>query len=388
MAGPDLMSGAGEAEEEGTHFEISALEAESYVDSLEPLQLEQYCSPKWLRQPEALEKLNLQSHFNIIHRGDEFVFESLCDLDKIPIVIHELIAAEVWKTKLWPLIKDDISEHASIRAYNALYHEATVAALLEAVMFHSTACEAGDDALMELVDYCARKLMWLLNRPKPDESAKTAKQMLAVAEDSQKHLEEQLGEVNFSCAMVSLTMLRYMTEHLDQLHVSVVQRLVSHHDFVGLLVPLLEKAPWNKKTVVKVEVPQEDGTKKKKKKINYQKFEDNKWTTVEPGSRTIGKPEAQVWLALYNLIMSAGKASTGFGYHIDEHKKGVIERLKKYLNEVLCDQLPPLTQLRRVVEEIGMSACVPDPGSSFVIEQVSEMFVAMIEGRNWKSLAR
>ena len=61
------MSGAGEAEEEGTHFEISALEAESYVDSLEPLQLEQYCSPKWLRQHEALEKLNLQAHFNIIH---------------------------------------------------------------------------------------------------------------------------------------------------------------------------------------------------------------------------------------------------------------------------------------------------------------------------------
>ena len=101
-----------------------------YIEALEPLRLEVYSSPKWFRQHEYLEKLNLQSHFNIIHRGDEFVYEALCDLDKIPIVIHELIAAELWKHKVWPLIKDDITDHSSVRAYNALYHECTIAALL------------------------------------------------------------------------------------------------------------------------------------------------------------------------------------------------------------------------------------------------------------------
>jgi hypothetical protein len=91
--------------------QISSMEAEAYVEALEPLPLETYASPKWYRQHEYLEKLNLQAHHNIIHRGDEFVYEALCDLDKIPIVIHELIAAEVWKTKVcvqrggraWPL---------------------------------------------------------------------------------------------------------------------------------------------------------------------------------------------------------------------------------------------------------------------------------------------
>jgi hypothetical protein len=365
--------------------QISSMEAEAYVEALEPLPLETYASPKWYRQHEYLEKLNLQAHHNIIHRGDEFVYEALCDLDKIPIVIHELIAAEVWKTKLWPLIKDSISDHSSIRAYNALYHEATVSALLEAVMFHSAACEAGEDTLMELVDYCARKMGWLLHRPKPRETAMTAKEMLEVTENTQKQLEEQLDEVNFSCAMIALTMLRYMTDNMEKLHVSVVQRMVTHHDFVALLVPLLDMKPWYKKTTIKVELPLEEGqTKPKiKKRIKHEKFGDNKWTPVEPNDRTLGKPEAQVWLALNALIMSAGRAEQGFGYHIDESKKGVIERLKKYFNDVLCDQLPPLTPLRRVVEEISMMQCRPDPGSSFIIEQVSEMREAMIEGRNW-----
>jgi len=375
-------------EEEAAPQQISALEAESYVESLQPLQLEFYCSPAWHRQHEALEKLNLQAHFNIIHRGDEFVFEALCDLDKIPIIIHELIAAEVWKGKVWPLIKDKISDHSSIRAYNALYHEATIAALLEAVMYHCAACEAGEDTLMELVDYCARKIIWLNQRKKPSETALTAKEMMKVSENTQLHLEEQLEEVQFSCAMVALTIIRYLAEHMESLHVSVVQRLVNHHDFVGLLIPLLDKKPWYKKTIIKVEVPQDDGTTKKKKKIKHQKFSDNQWGPVEAGDRKICKPEAQVWLALYSLIMSAGRAEHGFGYHIDEHKKGVIEGLKKYLNDVLCEQIPPLTQLRRVVEEVSMTQCAPDPGSSFVIEQVSEMYMAMLEGRDWNALAR
>jgi len=218
--------------------------------------------------------------------------------------------------------------------------------------------------------------------------------MLAITEDTHKQLEEQLDEINFSCAIIALTMLRYMTDHMEKLHVSVVQRLVNHHDFVSLLVPLLDTAPWYKKTIIKVEIPPEEGEsrgakkKKVKKKVKHEKFSDNKWSICEANDRVICKPEAQVWLALYNLIMSAGRAEHGFGYHIDNHKKETISRLKKFLNDVLCDQLPPMTQLRRVVEEVSMMQCAPDPGSSFVIEQVSEMRDAMLQGRDWEALAR
>lgn len=390
LAGGDATV-AGEEEEQQQFHQITATEAEMYIEALEPLRLETYSSPKWFRQHEYLEKLNLQSHFNIIHRGDEFVYEALCDLDKIPIVIHELIAAELWKQKVWPLIKDDITDHSSVRAYNALYHECTIAALLEAVLFHKSACEAGDDTLMELVDYCARKLTWLVQQPKREGKVKTTKEMIAEAEDTSKNLENQLAEVNFQCAIIAITMLRYMTDHMESLHVSVIQRLVKHWDFVAMLGPLLDSQPWNKQSTVVIEVDVGEGStkkKKKKRKTKYERFEDNRWRPCDPGDRKLCKPEAQVWLALFNIIMSAGRAQSGLGYSIDRHRKPQVERLKKYFNEVLTDQLPPLLELRRVVEEVGMMEGGEAEGSSFVIEQVSEMREAMMAERDWPALAK
>ena len=302
---------------------LSALEAEAYVEALAPLRLDEYGSPKWHQQHEYLEKLNLQSHYNIIHRGDEFVKEALVDLDKMPTVIHELIAAEIWKHKVWPMIEADISEHSRIRAYNCLYHEATIAALIEATFFHSDACEAAGERAMEMVDYCARKVHWLVTRPPPSTKARSTKEIIAEAEDEVESLKVQADEINFNCAMVALTMLRYLTDHMHALHVSVAQRLVKHHDFVASLAALLDIAPWKKteKTVIETADEENEGKTKKHKTTRHKVFEDNKWNMVEPGSRVICKPEAQVWLALYNLIMSAGQAATGMGYPMDNSRK-------------------------------------------------------------------
>jgi hypothetical protein len=375
-------------EEEVQHSEITATEAEAYVDALVPLGLDEYASPKWHMQHEYMEKLNLQSHFNILHRGDEFVKEALVDMDKVPIVIHELVAAEVWKFKVWPMIEGHISEHARIRAYNCLYHEATLVALLEALFFHQDACEAAGERLMELVDYCDRKINWLISRPPPSTKARTTADIIREAEDEAESLKIQLDEINFNCAMVALTILRYMTDHLQSLHVSVAQRLVRHHDFVASLAVVLELAPWNKREAIVLEVQQDDGSMKKKKQTRHKQFNDNKWGNVEPGSRELCKTEAQIWLSLYNLIMSAGQAATGMGYPMDNSRKQGVLKLKKYFNDVLCDQLPPLTDLRRVVEEIGMMDLGTDEGSSFIIEQVSEMREAMLADQDWDVLSR
>ena len=51
-----------------------------------------------------------------------------------------------------------------------LYHEATVCNLLEILLYHRTACENSQDSLVELIDYCYRKFMfltqWAENREK------------------------------------------------------------------------------------------------------------------------------------------------------------------------------------------------------------------------------
>ena len=44
-----------------------------------------------------------------------------------------------------------------------MYHEATVCNLLEIILYHRTACENSQDSLVELIDYCYRKLINLTN---------------------------------------------------------------------------------------------------------------------------------------------------------------------------------------------------------------------------------
>ena len=45
-----------------------------------------------------------------------------------------------------------------------LYHEATLANLLETVLFHQEACESAGETILDLADYCYRKLAMLAAR--------------------------------------------------------------------------------------------------------------------------------------------------------------------------------------------------------------------------------
>lgn len=55
------------------------------------------------------------------------------------------------------------SGKCSMRVYFVLYHEATLSNLLEVVMFHGHVCEQAGDLLIELADYCARKMTMLIS---------------------------------------------------------------------------------------------------------------------------------------------------------------------------------------------------------------------------------
>ena len=45
-----------------------------------------------------------------------------------------------------------------------LYHEATVANLLETVLYYRESCEAAEESVLDMVDYCYRKLTQLVAR--------------------------------------------------------------------------------------------------------------------------------------------------------------------------------------------------------------------------------
>lgn len=66
---------------------------------------------------------------------------------------------------MYPLLRSHLlTESDSVTHHLLLYHEAALANLLEVCLFHQQACEAlGEDALLELNDWCHRKLIYLNN---------------------------------------------------------------------------------------------------------------------------------------------------------------------------------------------------------------------------------
>lgn len=91
--------------------------------------------------------------------SDEYVMDSFVTFDMMKTLIYDLLLTEAWKEKVYPLIKQQVAKTSSIRAYMAIYHEATLTNILECFLYHRTATEACEEALVELIDYCYRKFV-------------------------------------------------------------------------------------------------------------------------------------------------------------------------------------------------------------------------------------
>lgn len=47
----------------------------------------------------------------------------------------------------------------SLKSYICIYHEAAITNLLEVMLYHRTAISSNEDAVVELIDYCYRKMV-------------------------------------------------------------------------------------------------------------------------------------------------------------------------------------------------------------------------------------
>ena len=82
-------------------------------------------------------------------------------------------------------------------------------------------------------------------------------------------------------------------------------------------------------------------------------FADGRWSEQAREDRLqLTKCDGQVWLAVNNLTVDPKCRAK---YRYDDHRKGVMERLKRHFNDVLFDQLPVLKDLQRVLDEISLS---------------------------------
>ena len=388
-------SAAGSAAMFGAPPVVDPAEAERYVEALRKFNIEEVGSGAWFEQHRRLEKLNLQAHQSAMANSDEFVLEAILTFAKLEVLIHDLMVIEAWKEFVYPRLLDRVAGRNSMRVYFILYHEATLVNLMEVLLYHKHVCEAGGEKMLELVDYVARKVTRLqsgydfrAHTPSTSSSssasssaagdggatsAATKEYFAALSSRTPKdELATYLTEIEFKVCISACSMARFLCEHADAMPLSVVSRITDTHDMLVLLVPLIENPPWTRRN---------DNGK-------WQKLVDHKWTDVLPiDLLRITKLEGQPWLALYHLL---AKEVFRERYHLNSFRKAQMLRVRKYLNDVLLDQLPILADIMRYMDELAVTE-VPEPFAAgqnvFMFQQVSVARESIVKGKDWDAIA-
>jgi hypothetical protein len=85
----------------------------------------------------------------------------------------------------------------------------------------------------------------------------------------------------------------------------------------------------------------------------WQKVIDYKWSEVAPiDLLKVTKLEGQLWIALYYLV---SRKEFRERYQLNSFRTAQLLRVRKYLNEILLDQLPMLADIQRYMDELTIS---------------------------------
>ncbi|XP_060241301.1 zinc finger MYND domain-containing protein 10 isoform X3 [Meriones unguiculatus] len=275
----------------------------------------------------------------------------------------------MWKQKVFPVLcrLEDFKPQNTFPIYMVVHHEASIINLLETVFFHKEVCESADDKVLDLVDYCHRKLILLVARTSyPDPSEEDWSQNSTPMQELQKQAET----MEFEISLKALSVLRYITDCVDSLSLSTLNRMLSTHNLPCLLVELLEHSPWSRR----------EGGK-------LQQFESGRWQTVPPSEQQkLNKLDGQVWIALYNLLLSPEAQDR---YCLTSFAKGQLLKLQSFLTDTLLDQLPNLADLKGFLARLALVETQP-PKKDLVLEQIPEIW-DRLERENkgkWQAIAK
>lgn len=94
----------------------------------------------------------------------------------------------------------------------------------------------------------------------------------------------------------------------------------------------------------------------------------------------------QVWLSVNNLVVDPVFREK---YEFNEFRREQIQTLRRYMNELLFDQLPVLKDLQRTIDELTLGGgAAPQHQSRLLLEAVPEMREAMMSGKDWEAVAK
>jgi len=182
---------------------------------------------------------------------------------------------------------------------------------------------------------------------------------------------EQQKSIHFDISIKAISIVRYITDHLSGLPLSVTTRLLNTHDLPCVLVELLQNTPWTKTG----------------EKGELLKYDNGRWGEVAPSNRLkLTKTEGQVWLSLYHLLLHPDCQQK---YEFNSHNKSVILKLRRYLSEPLLEQLPPLADLQRYLEQLSLMD-PPVGRRDLILEQVPAIYENLMKEclGKWTSIAK
>ncbi|KAM4652384.1 zinc finger MYND domain-containing protein 10 [Discoglossus pictus] len=349
-------------------------EAEGMVHSLQRYPLRDTGSGGWFKQHEYIEKLNMQAIVNASAGQEEIVRELLVSHGKIPTLIHELISVEIWKLKVFPVLcqLQDFQPKSTFPLYMVVHHEATIINLLETIFYHKDVCESAEEMVLDLIDYCHRKLTLLVSQSSAGMTPSQDRMLPQTASNasSMEELKQQSEALEFDIALKCLSVLRYITDHTGSLPISVTTRLLNTHNVPCVLVELLQNCPWSRRN-----------------KGQLQKYESGRWFPVPAEDQMkMTKLDGQVWISLYNLLL---RPECQQKYNINNFAKGQLLKIRSFLTEVLVDQLPNLVDLQRFLSHLSVSEPAP-PKKELILEQVPEVWDSIIRENSgkWKAVAK
>ncbi|XP_031702332.1 zinc finger MYND domain-containing protein 10 [Anarrhichthys ocellatus] len=354
---------------------ILPVEAEGFVQSLETFSLKEVGSERWFRQHAHIEKLNMQAILNASAVHDEFVMELLVSYGKIPVLVHEMILVQVWKHKVFPILcqLEDFNPKDTFHLYMVIHHEATIINLLETIMYHKDSCEAAGDSVLDLVDYCHRKLTLLVS--KATREAATAHDQrnpkgkaVASSADLMNELQMQSAAGEFEISQKAVSVLRFITDHTES--ISVINRMLCTHNMPCVLVQLIDCCPWSRC---------KDG--------EVEKYINGRWQKIPVEDHLkMTKLDGQVWISLYNLLL---KEDCQRKYDFNNFNKNQLLKLRGFMTEVLIDQLPNLAELQRYLAHLTVTDPAP-PKKELILEQIPEIWNHIVRENSgkWKAIAK
>lgn len=237
--------------------------------------------------------------------------------------------------------------------------------------------------MIDLVDYCSRKLTRLnggydFRCLEPAANASVNAENLKAYSKSleertpKEELAQHLTEIEFRVCIAACSVSRFICEHSDVMPLSVASRITDTHDFLILTVPLIENPPWTRRL---------DSGK-------WQKLVEQNWKDVQPiDLLKLTKNEGQPWLMLFHLMT---KKNFRERYHLNTFRKAQLLRVRKFLNEVMLDQMPVLADIQRYMDELAITE-VPEPQSVqenvFMFQQVAVTREKAIKGKSWSEIS-